>query len=86
MSKKRVILAAAGVGFLIPICWGVAGFALFNLRESVWSKLFWALVYATCPLWRLPGGPGGILTPCLNPLLYGLTAYLILIVKSKLRN
>ena len=71
--KPRVI-AAAVIGFLVPIFWGIAAFILFNAGESFWTTVFWWLVYLTCPFWILPGTAGMLLMPFLNAGLYGLVA------------
>ena len=78
--KKRVIQWAV-VGFAVPIFWGVMSFILFNAKESVWTTVYWYLVYTTCPFWLLD--MPSILTPVLNATLYGTLALVILSVSRK---
>jgi hypothetical protein len=71
------------IGFFVPIFWGVAGFILFNLREGLLSRIFWGLVYFTCPFWSLPADLiFTILTPFLNAALYGGLALLFFYVRN----
>ena len=53
----------------------------FNAKESVWTTVYWYLVYVTCPFWLLD--MPSILTPILNSMLYGILAFLILCVSRK---
>jgi hypothetical protein len=76
MVHGRVRVAAV-VGFVVPILWGIASFILFNARESIWTKLYWAAVYLTCPFWVLPGITGELLMPFLNAGLYAVLAFLL---------
>jgi hypothetical protein len=69
--ERRVPIATV-VGFFVPIFWGVAGFILFNAKQSVWTDVFWWAVYVTCPFWVLPGRAGLLLMPFLNAGMYGL--------------
>jgi hypothetical protein len=82
--KKHVIQCAV-VGFAVPIFWGVMSFVLFNAKESVWTTVYWYLVYVTCPFWLLPANVTPILTPVFNAALYGILAFLILSVVRKTR-
>lgn len=81
--KKRVIQWAV-VGFAIPIFWGVVSFIWFNAKESVWTTVYWYLVYVTCPFWLLD--TPSILTPFLNATFYGLLAFVFLSVSRKIRH
>jgi hypothetical protein len=78
--KKRVIQWAV-IGFAVPIFWGVMSFIWFNAKESVWTTVYWYLVYVTCPSWLLD--IPSILTPVLNAALYGSLAFVILNVSRK---
>jgi len=82
--KKTVIIASC-LGFLVPIFWGVAAFALFNLKEGAASRAFWAAVRITCPFWVLPGLWGSIVMPFLNALLYGGIAFVLVSLTRKAR-
>jgi hypothetical protein len=81
--KKRVIQWAV-VGFAIPIFWGVMSFIWFNAKESVWTTVYWDLVYVTCPFWLLD--TPSILTPVLNATFYSLLAFVFLRVSRKTRH
>jgi hypothetical protein len=80
IGQKRVsrvksrITTAAVIGFVVPVLWGSAAFILFNARQSIWTDVFWWLVYLTCPFWILPGTAGMLLMPFLNAGMYGLIA------------
>jgi hypothetical protein len=83
---KRVALWMA-LGAFVPLFWGVAGFILFNARQSTWTDLFWNLVYITCPPWLLPEHNWSmVVTPLANALLYGLVAFLISVAIRMIRN
>jgi hypothetical protein len=76
--KRRVIWWAI-LGFLVPLFWGVASFIFFSAKESVWTNIFWGLIYVTCPFWLLPANlTTTIITPFLNAALYGGLAFLLL--------
>ena len=77
MSIRATGLKWAAIGFMVPVFWGVLGFILFNARESIWTTLFWILVYITCPPWLVPETsmtPGWVVAPILNACLYGTVA------------
>jgi hypothetical protein len=60
--------------------WGMLGLVLFNLRDPFWTRVFWSLLYFTCPGWLIPGGTdfAMIATPFANATIYLAIAYLIL--------
>jgi hypothetical protein len=73
---KKWTLLAAGIGFVMPILWGVVGFVYFTAPQSRSTDLFWTVVHVTCPFWDLAGGiVSTILTPFLNAGLYGVIAF-----------
>jgi hypothetical protein len=84
---KKPIIIWGIVGGLVPIFWGVLGFILFNMKQSIWTDLFWYAVYVTCPSWLLPeNGASWLITPLLNGILYAGVAFLILTaVKGRTR-
>ena len=51
---KKVLWTGAIIGFLMPIVWGVLGFALFNVPEGHTADLFWKLNHFFCPFHTLP--------------------------------
>lgn len=71
---NKSIRNAAIVGGLVPLWWGILSFVFFNAKESIWTNVYWGLVYATCPFWYLPGDSGMVLMPILNAGLYALIA------------
>jgi hypothetical protein len=73
---KRIFIWMV-IGAFVPIFWGIAGFILFNARQSRWTDLFWNAVYITCPPWLLPDDWSMWITPLANAVLYGLAAFLI---------
>ena len=76
--KKRVIWWAI-LGFVVPVCWGVASFIFFSARESAWTNFYWGAVYLTCPFWLLPSNTATtVMMPFLNAGLYGGLAFLFL--------
>ncbi len=80
--KKRVIWWTI-LGFVIPVFWGVASFVFFSARESVWTNVYWGLVYVTCPFWLLPSNTTTtVMTPFLNAALYGGLAFLFLSTRN----
>ena len=78
---KRTLILWISVGFFVPIFWGFMAFLLFNMPEGIYSQIFWALVYVTCPPWLL--GIPAIFTPVLNAILYGALAYSVLRLKVR---
>jgi hypothetical protein len=66
MSKRGVVVAFS-IGMLVPLFWGFLGLLLFNVPEGPASRIFWTLVYLTCPSWALPGA---LLTAFVNGCLY----------------
>jgi hypothetical protein len=83
---KKWIFLAAGIGFVMPILWGIVGFVYFTAPQSRSTDLFWTAVHVTCPFWDLPGGiVSTILTPVLNAGLYGVIAFGSAKLKDALR-
>jgi hypothetical protein len=78
--RNRVIQWAV-VGFAVPVFWGLMSFVFFNAKESVWTTIYWYVVYVTCPVWLFD--MPSILTPVLNAILYGILAFLILSMLRK---
>jgi hypothetical protein len=68
--RKDLLLISAAIGFVVPPCWGLVAFMLFNLPEGEISHLFWTIVVATCPAWKLPGLWGELLMPPINAAMY----------------
>jgi hypothetical protein len=83
---KRYLLSAALIGFFLPMLWGMLALVLFNLRDPLWTRVFWFSVYATCPGWWIPGGTDLALvaTPFLNAAAYVAIVYMFLFVKRRL--
>ncbi len=82
---KKMVIRFAILGFAVPLFWGVAGFVFFSVKESIWTTIFWWLVYVTCPFWLLPANLfTTIITPFLNAALYGGIAFLFLLVRNVL--
>ncbi len=67
---RRPLIVSGVVGFCLPAFWGILSFLLFNLPEGLFSKVFWDLVYITCPFWRIEGEKALWLMSPLNALLY----------------
>jgi hypothetical protein len=83
---RKVVIRFAILGFAFPLFWGAAGFVFFSTRESIWTNIFWWIVYVTCPFWLLPANMiTTIITPFLNAALYGGLAYVFLLVRHALR-
>jgi hypothetical protein len=75
--KKRAICLTI-LGFVVPIFWGIASFVLFAAKESVWTNIYWGLVYVTCPFWLLPTNTTTtVMMPFLNAALYAGLALLL---------
>jgi hypothetical protein len=74
-SPKRFMVLAFLFGALIPLFWGIAGMVLFNVPEGSFSRVFWNLVYLTCPFWRIEGKKALFLMPLLNGATYALLAF-----------
>jgi hypothetical protein len=69
---KRYVIGWAVLGFVIPLFWGIMSFIFFAAKESIWTNVYWGLVYATCPFWLLPTNTmTTVLMPFLNAALYG---------------
>ena len=82
----RTIIVWAIIGAAVPLLWGILGFVLFTMPESVWSDLFWSSVYITCPPWLLPENAlSWLITPLANGLLYAGLAFLVLGTRRLLR-
>ena len=88
MSIRATGLKWAAVGFMVPVFWGVLSFILFNARQSLWTDVYWYLVYVTCPFWLLPESSISWVdlldTPVLNACLYGSIAMVIVHVRRSL--
>src|SRR5690348_5098078 len=82
MCRKgyKAAMWSAGIGFALPLCWGISAFILFNLRNPFWVRVFWSSVYITCPAWAFTPGGGiwTLLTPFLNALFYFLISFILL--------
>jgi hypothetical protein len=50
---RRSLVIAGMIGFFVPVFWGVLGFILFNVLEGMFSKVFWDMVYVSCPFWLI---------------------------------
>lgn len=80
--KKRVMWWAI-LGFVIPVFWGVVSFIFFSAKESIWTDVYWRVVYVTCPFWLLPSNTTTtVMTPFLNAILYGGLAFLLLSTRN----
>lgn len=77
----EAVTIASLIGALVPLFWGVMAFLLFNLRESLASRMFWAAVHITCPSWIIQGSKSLVLTPLLNALLYGSFTAIFMLVR-----
>jgi hypothetical protein len=78
-----MVIWFAILGFAFPLLWGIAGFVFFSAKESIWTNIFWSLVYVTCPFWLLPANLiTTIITPFLNAALYGGLVFLFLLVRD----
>jgi hypothetical protein len=88
VSIRATGLKWAAVGFMVPVFWGVLSFILFNARQSLWTDVYWYLVYVTCPFWLLPESSISWVdlldTPVLNACLYGSIAMVIVHVRRSL--
>jgi uncharacterized membrane protein len=83
---KKHLAVAAMIGFFLPLFWGMLSLILFNLRDPLWTRVFWFSVYATCPGWWMPGGTdlAVVATPFLNAAAYVAAVYMFLLVKRRL--
>jgi hypothetical protein len=63
----------AAVGFVVPVFWGLLELVFMHSRNPIFSsKMYWNLVYITCPPWLLPDNSASLLiTPLLNACIYG---------------
>jgi hypothetical protein len=86
VSIRSKILMWAAVGFMVPVFWGVLSFILFNAHESLWTDIYWYLVYITCPSWLLPESSlSWLVTPLLNACLYGSIAMVIVLIRRAMQ-
>jgi hypothetical protein len=84
LNWKRPVFIWGLIGALVPIFWGILGFILFNMKQSMWSDLFWSAVYLTCPPWLLPENAySEWITPLLNGALYGGAALLVVLIRRR---
>ena len=67
---RRPLIVSGVVGFCVPTFWGILAFLMFNWPEGAFSRVFWGLVYITCPFWRIEGAKALWLMSPLNALLY----------------
>ena len=90
MSVRATGLKWGAIGFMVPVFWGVLSFILFNARQSLWTDVYWYLVYITCPPWLLPETSLSWLdlldTPVLNACLYGSIATVIARIRRSTHN
>jgi hypothetical protein len=83
---KGTIATWSIIGAAVPLLWGILGFVLFTMPESIWSTLFWWSVYITCPPWLLPESAlSWLITPLVNGLLYAGLACLVLGTRNLVR-
>jgi hypothetical protein len=73
----RKLIPISGLGFVVPIFWGLFEFVFFNAGNSVVLSALRVAAYVTCPPWLLPGVWGDIASPILNAVLYGGIAWVI---------
>jgi hypothetical protein len=89
VSIRAKALMWAAVGFMVPVFWGVLSFILFNAHQSLWTDVYWLLVYITCPFWLLPDTSiswvDWLDTPVLNACLYGSIAIVIVRIRRSIR-
>jgi hypothetical protein len=38
---KKPLVVAAMIGFFLPLFWGTLALILFNLRDPLWTRVFW---------------------------------------------
>lgn len=75
----KLICAAAVLGALVPVFWGVMGFIYFTEPQGHWADMFWRLVYLTCPSRALPeNGLSWLITPVVNAAMYAGIAAIVL--------
>lgn len=86
---RRWIIAAAVVGFLIPVWCGFFQMLLFTAKDvPPWLDfVYWRLPYIICPPWALGDGRAfwmiGI--PVLNSILYAAIVYALLGLRARVR-
>ncbi len=51
---KTALWIGAGIGFFMPIAWGLLSFLLFNVPEGPAAELYWRLNHFFCPFHALP--------------------------------
>jgi hypothetical protein len=51
---KKALWIGAGIGFIMPIAWGLLSFVLFNVPEGTFAERYWRLNHFFCPLHTLP--------------------------------
>lgn len=77
-TAGRKVALISGVGFLMPIFWGMMEFLAFNSRSDAAFTAIRAGGYVTCPPWLLPGIWGDLASPILNAILYAGVAWAVL--------
>jgi hypothetical protein len=67
---KENAIIGFGIGAFVPLFWGVSSMLLFNIPEGGFSRLYWQVVYVTCPSWVIDGEKALVLMPLLNGCMY----------------
>ena len=67
---KKSGIIGFGIGALVPLFWGVLSMILFNVPEGRFSRIYWRVVYITCPSWAINGEKALVLMPLLNGCMY----------------
>jgi hypothetical protein len=78
---KQAIWIAAAFGFMMPILWGFASFALFTLPQGPAADLYWHLNHFFCPLFFMPT----LFELPFTAGLYALLAFLLLVIPGSLQ-
>jgi hypothetical protein len=78
----RKVALISGVGFVMPIFWGMMELLAFNSRSDAVLTAIRVGGYMTCPPWLLPGIWGDVASPILNAILYGGVAWAVLFIRD----
>lgn len=77
---KKIAIVGFGLGAVAPLFWGVLSMLLFNVPEGLFSRIYWRVVYITCPSWAIDGEKALLLMPLLNGCMYAGIAVLVAVI------